>query len=260
MIVRSVLAAPSVSSPYESWHRYFLEKSDSLPVLPWPDSYLLCPAERNLVVRSIQQFQVGEWARGRGLVRRASSHPVLSPDKWFLSSLELFILEEQRHSGMLARFLDHEGIPRLGNHWVNRVFRGLRKLAGLELCAMVLVTAEVLAVPFYKALGDATRSPLLRSICARILRDEAAHLNFQALTLGVIRRPLSITARALRSHFHSMVFCCTALAVWQQHRSVFRGAGWGFRRFWSQAHRVFARLQRQIRRIASNTSSCIPVV
>src|SRR5216684_6603784 len=126
---------------------------------------------------------------------RVSSHPVLSTHLWFLPALELFIAEEQSHSGMLGRFQDREGIPRLPSHWLDRIFRRLRKLAGLEVCAMVLVTAEVLAIPFYQALRDATRSRLLRSICARILCDEAAHLDYQALTIGLIRRPLGERAR-----------------------------------------------------------------
>jgi hypothetical protein len=75
---------------------------------------------------------------------------------------------------------------------------------------MVLATAEVLAVPFYQALRDATCSSLLRSICSGILRDEAAHLKFQALTLGVIRRPISQQGRAFRSLCHAVLFKGTA--------------------------------------------------
>jgi hypothetical protein len=240
----------SGTSLYQPWYRHFLENRDNPPVLYWHDSYLLCAAERRLLGRSIQQFQLGEWAQGRGLVRRASSRAVLSTDPWFLPSLELFIAEEQGHSRMLGCFLDRQRIPRLGNHWVDGMFRRLRKLAGLEVCAMVLVTAEVLAVPFYQALRDATRSQLLRSICTRILRDEAAHLKYQALTLGLIRRPLGNRARVIRSLVHSMLFHSTALVLWQQHHSVFYAAGWDFRRFWNQAHRMFARLQLRIRRFS----------
>jgi len=236
----------SVCSLYESWYWHFLENRDRPCALPWHDGYLLCTNERRLVARSIQQFQLGEWARGRGLVRRASSHPVLSTNPWLLPSLELFIAEEQRHSGILGRFLDRERIPRLSSHWLDSIFRRLRKLAGLEVCAMVLVTAEVLAVPFYQALRDATRSHLLRSICMRILCDEAAHLNYQALTLGVVRRPLSNKARVICFLCHSMLFHCTALLLWQQHHRVFRAAGWDFRRFWNRARRGFARLQLRI--------------
>jgi hypothetical protein len=244
-----------VSSVYEPWYWHFREKRDVPCALPWHDSNLLCRAECRLVARSIQQFQLGEWARGRGLVRRASLHPVLSTDLWFVPSLELFIAEEQNHSQMLGRFLDREKIPKLGGHWIDSTFRGLRKLAGLELCAMVLVTAEVLAVPFYQALRDATRSRLLRSICVHILRDEAAHLHYQAMTLGLVRRPLSNTTRSIHSFCHSMLFHCTALLLWQQHHTVFRAAGWDFPRFWKRAGRRFTRLQHRIRHFSSAVST-----
>jgi hypothetical protein len=246
---RTPTQAP-VASPYEPWCRHFLKQSESPLALPGPDSYTLCDAERRLISRSVQQFQLGEWARGRGLVRRASSHSLLSTDQWFLPSLQLFIAEEQCHSRLLGLFLDRERIPRLTCHWVDGVFRRLRKLAGLEVCVMVLVTAEVLAVPFYQALRDATRSQLLRSICERILCDEAAHLDYQALTLGLIRRPLSNRARVICVLCHSILFHCTALVLWQQHHVVFRAAGWDFRRFWTRARRVFARLQLKIWRLS----------
>ena len=183
-------------------------------------------------------------------MRRAAAHPVFLADRWFLRTLQLFIAEEQGHSAMLGRFLDREGIPRLTAHWIDGVFRRLRKLAGLEICVMTLVTAEVLAIPFYRALRDATCSPLLRAICVRILCDEAAHLNYQALTVGLIRRPLSERARAIRSFFHRTLFRGTALLLWQQHRAVFRAAGWNFRRFWDDSRRGFAHLERCTRKVS----------
>ncbi|HLG99717.1 MAG TPA: ferritin-like domain-containing protein, partial [Bryobacteraceae bacterium] len=227
----------SIASPYERWYRHFLDRREPPETLPWHDVYRLSPHERHTVAPSIQQFQLGEFARGRGLKRRALRQPGLAGDCWFLHALDLFIQEEQRHSAMLGRFLDQQQIPRLRAHWTDGVFRVLRKLAGLDACAAVLVTAEVLAMPFYQALRDATRSGLLKSICARILVDEAAHLNFQGLTLGFIRRPLSDRARTLRAIFHRTLFDATAFLVWQQHRPVFHAAGWTFFRFWNEAQR-----------------------
>ena len=244
------LSQAPAASLYERWHRHFIENRDTPRVFPWHDSTPLSASERRLVAKSIQQFQLGEWARGRGLRRRASSHPVLAADPWFLPALELFIAEEQGHSGILGRFLDRERIPRLTAHWVDGIFRRLRKLAGLEVCAMVLVTAEVLAIPFYQALRDATRSRLLRSICVRILCDEAAHLNYQALTLGLARRPLRDGARTIRHFCHSMLFNGTALLLWFQHRRVFRAAGRDFRRFWIDSRRAFALLQSRIQQVS----------
>ena len=238
----------AVASPFERWHDHFLDNRGRSGALPWHDSYQLTSTERRAVARSIQQFQLGEFARGRGFVRRAASHPVLGADSWFVPALRLFIEEEQQHSSILGRFLDRENIPRLRNHWLDRIFRRLRKLAGLEACATVLVTAEVLAIPYYQALRDATGSPLLRAICVRILCDEAKHLNYQALTLGLIRGRLSEQARAFRSLCHRTLFHATAVLLWQQHRSVFRAAGWDFRRFWNDAGRTFAFLESRIAR------------
>lgn len=241
----TLIAAP-VDSPYARWHEHFFENRDHAGELPWHDSYELTLAERRAVARAIQQFQLGEYARGRGFVRRASEHPALASDSWFVPSLRLFIQEEQEHSGILGRFLDRENIPRLNQHWMDKVFRGLRKLAGLEACATVLVTAEVLAIPFYQALRDATGSPLLRAICVRILCDEAKHLNYQALTIGLVRRGLSERARELRSLCHRTLFHATALLLWQEHGRVFRAAGWNFERFWHDARSTFTFLESRI--------------
>jgi len=238
------------ASPYLRWYRHFFQRRDEASALPWHNNDSLTAAERLAVARSIQQFQLGEWARGRGLRRRASQHAALSADPWFIPSLDLFIQEEQTHSNILGRFLDHQGIPRLSGHWVDGVFRRLRKLAGLDVCAAVLVTAEVLAMPFYQALRDATHSSLLRAICAKILIDEAAHLNYQGLTLGLIRRGLTERAKVVRAAYHRALFTGAALIVWHQHRRVFRAVGWGFFRYWNEAERWFAILEMWIRNIS----------
>jgi len=151
-------------SPYASWRQHFLHNrapDHCFRSLPWDHSYRLTDLERDLVAGPIQQFQLGEFARGRGFRRRAATSPIFA-DPCFLEALDLFIAEEQDHSEILGRFLDREGIPRLEHHWLDRIFRRLRKLAGLELCSMVLVTAEVLAIPFYQALRDATQATGLK--------------------------------------------------------------------------------------------------
>jgi len=247
----ATLTRSLVTSPFELWHRHFSGNRDRAGALPWRDSYQLTARERRAVARSLQQFQLGEFARGRGFVRRAAAHPTLAEDSWFVPTLRLFIAEEQEHSGILGRFLDREHIPRLNGHWMDAAFRRLRKLAGLEACATVLVTAEVLAIPFYQALRDATGSPLLRAICVRILCDEARHLNYQALTIGMVRRRLSEKAGALRSLCHATLFHTTAVLLWREHRSVFRAAGWTFQRFWKDARSTFAFLQSRIKRADS---------
>jgi hypothetical protein len=236
---------PSTFSP---WHEHFLHNKGPdhcLRLLPWDDPYHLSDWERNLITKSIQQFQLGEFARGDGIRRRAASSSI-SKDPDFLAALDLFIKEEQDHSEILGCFLDREGIPKLRHHWLDAVFRRLRKLAGLEMCSVVLITAEVLAIPYYQALRDATRSNLLRAIARRILYDEVSHLRFQAQTIGILRRRHCRLVQDLGRWLHSTLFAGTALLLWSQHARLFRAAGWDFSRYWKNACREFGQLNAEI--------------
>jgi len=244
-------------SAYERWHQHFLDNRTgpaSLHVIPWTEEALLTERERQLVTPALQQFQLGEYARGRGLMRRASSHTAFVGETWFAPAMTLFIAEEQGHSAMLGQFLDREGIPRIGNDLVDSIFRRVRKLAGLELCVMVLVSAEILAIPFYQALRDATGSKVLRAICRRILFDEVSHLRFQAQTLGLIRRELTQPGRRLREKIHAALMGAAALVLWFQHGKIFRAAKWNFGGYWKCAWREFDRLTEEASGIAEKVS------
>lgn len=210
------------------WVRYFRANAAE-PCLPWDDGYRLSGAERAVVIESIQQFQLGENAQGQRLLERAQA-----VDAAFVPALRLFIKEEQRHSHLLARFLFMQGAQCMRRHWVHAAFRRVRGFAGLELRMRVLATAEVLAIPYYTALRDATGSPLLRSICRRILAEEAEHLRFQAFTFGRLGSRRAAPIWALTRAAHRLFLMATSLVVWMQHRLVFRAGGYSLRGLWRQ--------------------------
>lgn len=211
------------------WVRYFRANAAE-PCLPWDDGYRLSGAERAVVIESIQQFQLGENAHGRRLLQRAEK-----VDSEFVQALRLFIREEQRHSDLLGRFLVKQGARCLHRHWVHAAFRRVRGFAGLELRMRVLATAEVLAVPYYTALRDATGSPLLRSICGRILSEEAQHLRFQAFTFARFGLRRSALVRGVARLAHRWFLMATTLLVWMEHRLVFRAGGYSLGRLWKQS-------------------------
>lgn len=213
----------------DSWLHYF-QSNAAEPQLPWDDGNRLSGAERAAVLASIQQFQLGEGAQGRRLLDRARGALRQSEDLEYLEALRLFIREEQRHSRILGRFLAREGVGCLRRHWIHGAFRRVRALAGLEFFLRVLVTAEVIAIPYYTALRDSTGSPLLGAICTRILREEAAHLRFQAFALARLesRRP-AITRHWARTMHRWFLIATTAL-VWVEHRFVFRAGGYAHAR------------------------------
>jgi len=234
--MRNAPSRPSHPDPRASsldWLSYFTLNTLE-PPLPWKDAGRLSPGERALVARSIQQFQLGENSDGRGLLRRARDFGARSGDAHFPEAVALFIQEEQRHSRLLARFLDLNSVPCLGRHWVDSVFRRVRALSGLELCMRVLATAEIIAVPYYTALAKATSSPLLAAICTNILADEAAHLAFQEFVFALVAQGRAGWRQQAVNWLHSLFLRGTAMVVWLQHGSVFRTAQVSFGTFHAQ--------------------------
>jgi hypothetical protein len=117
--------------------------------------------------------------------------------------------------------MQSQNIPMISHHWVDTIFRKLRGLAGLELSLTILVAAELIAVPYYRALREATDSLTLRNICTRILEDETAHLRFQASMLARVasdRQP--IWKRAIRE-LRWVFLLGTIFVVWVGHRPIF---------------------------------------
>ena len=237
------IAQKSAGVTSYDWVEYFYQNARD-PILPWADGGRLSGAERRAVISSIQQFQLGEGASGDRMLECAQRFSRETGDLGLIAALRLFLREEQRHSKTLARFLQLENAPCLRRHWIHSVFRWLRGLAGLELCLKVLVTAEVLARPYYAALRDATGSTLLRSICHRIFEEEGAHLHFQAFALMRLQNQHRRPTQAVIKTLHAVLLASTAALVWAEHNAVFRSAGRTFRQFWRETWREFDSLYR----------------
>lgn len=192
---------------------------------------LLTPNEIATIKKSIQQFQLGEASRGQRLLTMGQEYSLDTDDPYFAQALELFIAEEQQHSRYLANFMESQGIPLLSKHWVDTAFRKLRGLAGLELSLTVLVTAEIIALPYYRALRNATGSHTLKLICGRILEDEAAHLKYQSSMLARIAIGRTAVGRRILTCLHKLFLQGTLLIVWIEHRSVLEAGGYNFGKF-----------------------------
>jgi hypothetical protein len=250
------------SSQSQFWRDHFARKLAEGDSLPWDQACALTTAERDAIQSSIQQFQLGEGSSGERLLKRGGEFARQAGDDAFVPALSLFIQEEQRHSAHLLRFMRREGIAPIAKHWVDSVFRRLRVLAGLELSLRVLVSAEIIAVPYYRALGGATESPLLRAICAQILDDEAAHLRFQASMLARLAAKRTRALDWLVFRIHRLFLRGTTCVVWLGHWRVFQAAAQTYSEFAKDALAEFdslEQLSRDLRKIARLPSPAIPI-
>jgi len=206
------------------WQQYFFKNRDHFDHLEWKGNQTLIAGEKQVIASSIRQFQRGEHSEGKYFMQFA----MRMQDSSYVETVKLFIKEEQNHAAVLGKFMEVEGIPKLGKDWLDNIFRRLRKLAGLEGSVTVLLTAEIIAMVYYKALFNATRSAMLKQICQQILKDEEMHLRFQSYTLALLykRKPV------LRSFFsrtaHHILMAGTILIVWVYHYKVLRRGAYSF--------------------------------
>ena len=229
---------------YFDWIRYF--EQNQWPQLPFAESPPLNPAERDLISKSLRQFQLGENAGGRTLRRLGGQFAQASREADYPRSLELFIAEEQRHSAMLGKFLDREGMVRQRQDRADSLFRWVRKLWNHECMLMVLVSAECVAVPYYSALHDATTSPLLRALCRQILRDEAMHLNYQGQTLAKLSKGRGFWMSSVTRTLHRVMVLASTLVVYGQHGKFCRAAGWTREEFLGASFQALGQVERRL--------------
>ncbi len=233
----------SVLMTFTDWLEHFKQNEDHLATLLSMEYDHVDEREKEIIRSSIQQFQKGENSEGKHLMAFARKDG--SPDHQ--EAVRYFIREEQRHSRVLGRFMDANGIDRIREHWVDGVFRWLRQLAGLENSVRVLLTAEIIAMVYYAALREATASRSLKAICRQILVDEEMHINFQSFTLSNYYRKKGRIKRFLVRNGHRLLMTGTFLVVWLQHRNVLKAGGYGFKRFYRELFEEYKRSERMVR-------------
>ncbi len=229
---------------FSYWKNYFTLNSNHFEDIDWRHFDFLTPDEIATIGSSIQKFQKGEQSEGKHFYSFAKTFP----DPRYLETIRLFIREEQMHAYVLGKFMDRNGIPRITSHWVDNVFRSLRKLANLENTVAVLLTAEIIAKVYYKALRNATRSMLLSQICDRILKDEDQHIAFQCYTLSLFYGKKGRLLKFFGRLWHQVLIMGTICVVWSGHRRVLKAGGLSFVIFFMETMLVFFESEKVIRK------------
>ena len=215
----------------EVWLNHFEHHARHRRRMPRGLSDVLEADERQRIASSIATFQLGECSEGRTLLRAAERFARQNQVPHVVRIFELLIREEQRHASLLRAFMQDHRIPLKKADWTDRVFRLVRRLAGLQLYLSVLTCAELIGKVYYRALESATDCKRLRVLCRAIVADELAHIGFETQLLFTLRAKRAAPWRALTRPAHRTFFAITAAVVWLTHRSVLRAAGYSARGF-----------------------------
>jgi hypothetical protein len=216
---------------FEIWLNHFEHHARHPRCAPPGLSDFLMPDERRLIASSIATFQLGEQSDGRTLLQAAQRFAGARRIPALVRIVDLLIREEQHHAALLRAFMDEHHIAPKRTDWTDRVFRRVRRVAGLELYLYVLISAELIGIVYYRALEAATDCQRLVMLCRTLVSDELAHVGFESQLLLALRAGRAAPLQTLIRVAHRAFFAGTAGVVWLTHRSVLRGAGYGPRRF-----------------------------
>lgn len=189
------------------------------------------------------RFELGESGDGERIRQLAAA----TGDPAYARAIELFVDEERQHARWLGILRERFGGERLESHWSDSAFVLLRHLGGLrrELC--VLLTAELIALTFYRVLSLAYEDPLLRAVCDRILLDERGHVAFHRATLRNEFAHMPAPARTAAVLAWRAFVAATAKVVAWDHREVLVLAGMSRSEFERDVRLRSARLARAVR-------------
>ncbi len=229
---------------FNQWKQYFLQNRHHFSHIDIDRPDMLTEKDKKLITSSLQQFQRGEHSEGKHLYAFAEKFG----DQDYLDCIRLFIPEEQRHAMVLSAYMKKYNIPLLRGHWVDNVFRKLRKLAGIENTVRVLLVAEIIAKVYYQALCRATSSALLQDICIQILQDEDQHIRFQSDALRFFQQRKTLAGRILLSCWQFVLMMGTILVVWWYHRKVLYKGGYSFSRFMKDTMSIYFEADRYIQK------------
>lgn len=222
---------------------YFQANRRRFADLAWDDPHQLSPTQLRAISASLQTFQRGEGTGGDHLQALADQ----LGDAGYAAAMHLFIQEEEGHADMLGQFMDKQGIPRLQTHWLHGIFRTLGRPLGLVHMVRVILTAEVVATVYYRALFNATFSGLLQQICRRILLDEEMHLAYHCLAIRQLSPRRNWLSAWLWQQAYRGLMAGTALIVYLTSRSALRAGAYSLPHFGAAIAAEYVRVEQMQR-------------
>lgn len=210
---------------YRDWCAYFAANHEQRLQIDFSKEQGLSEEERRLIFPSIRAFQKGEGSEGRHLLKTARAFAEETNNPEYEEAMSWFVKEENWHSAYLKRYMNFYQVEAAEKSVLDHMFRRLRQMGGLKCEVTILVTAEMIALTYYDALGKCTDSPALKSICAQMLHDELPHIMFQSYTLGHFKNGL------LDKWMRIALMEVTLLLVWSAFHRVYQAGGYSFSRY-----------------------------
>ncbi len=238
------------------WVSHFRANRENRPEPDWTAPLTLSDAVRAPLLRSLEQFQLGDGG-GPAYLIALDRERFLAGSDGTRELVDLWFAEEKEHARLLKGAVQRFGGRCIDAHWSFTVFCLTRKWFGVRFELTVLLLTEIVSTVYYRLLLRHGEDPALRSLCRLILRDETGHVAFH-------RDRLARQARggAPRGVLGAGWFCALGLAaatmLWINHAPGLTALGATRREFYQEVRRELSLYLARLRRRPEPVALCPP--
>jgi hypothetical protein len=221
------------------WLSHFRQSVDRPRDVDWSRGIQLAPEVRGPVLHAMRTFQRGLTSSGLDLRTKVRHH---CPAE-YAECVDLYVREKNVHGELLMRWIWEMGSEPAHRVLVDFGFRRLRRRFDWLRELMVLQTAEMASVPFFRMLSHQVSDPATRQMLEHILLDQSYHLGFH---IDHLRAELQLRPRwerLLQRQAWSSLFAGTLSALMLETRDVFDALEYDRLAFWTDAWNLFAQVQ-----------------
>jgi hypothetical protein len=221
------------------WVAHFHANHENRPEPDWSAPITLAPEVIEPLVRSLEQFQLGDGGGPAYLIAR-NREEFLARDEGTRQLVDLWFAEEREHARLLGEAVARFGGTCITKHWSFTAFCMTRKWFGVRFELTVLLLTEIVSTVYYRMLLRHANDPALRAVCRLILRDEIGHVSFHRDRLARQARAGTASFGRLWALRFRALGRAAATMLWVNHAPGLKAVGVTRRAFYRAIRRELA--------------------
>jgi hypothetical protein len=230
---------------HSRWVEHFRRNRENRPEPDWTGPIALAPKVLKPLIRSLEQFQLGDGGGPASLIARDADRFRNSTPE-MRQIVDLWFAEEREHSRLLGCAVDRLDGKCIASHWSFTAFCNCRRILGVRFELQVLLLTEITSTAYYRLLQRHGPISGLKAMCALILRDEGGHVAFHRDRLAAAGQ----SGRGLIGRFWVGQFwlCGYAAAtmLWVNHRACIVRLGGTTSEFYREVTRELMRFTQSL--------------
>lgn len=221
------------------WRAHFRDSVNRRRQIDWNHDIHLEPEHREAFVNALQHLQRALSSPGLHLRTKVRFN---CPDE-YADCIDCYVKEKGVHADMLAQLLWKLGEEPSKRFWGDFLFRRFRRRFGWTGEIMVLLTAEIAAVPLFRIIANHTEDPTITEVIESILEDQAFHLGFHIDHLRPELSTMSSMSNVAMQHAWGVLFSSTLGFLMTDLRALFAALKYSRLSYWTDAWNLFAQVQ-----------------